>query len=90
MPMRAGEKQGKPLLGSDEPSLWYEAAAALAQLKTDGPPLSPEQLEERRSAAEAALEREATAFENAIGEQPLMPHAAHVHRNPRETCHVPR
>ncbi|CAL8467747.1 g7285 [Coccomyxa elongata] len=64
---RPGEKQGKPLLGSSEPSLWYEAAAALPPLEADGATLSPEQLEERRSAAEHALANEAAAFENAIG-----------------------
>ncbi len=65
----AGEKQGKPLLGSSEPSVWYEAAAALPPLEADGATLSPEQLEERRSAAEHALANEAAAFENAIGKQ---------------------
>lgn len=67
--LHAGEKQGKPLLGSNEPSLWYEAAAALPPLQADGATLSPEQLEERRSAAEQALANEAAAFENTIGEQ---------------------
>ena len=66
--MHPGEKQGKPLLGLDEPSLWYEAAAALPPLKADGAILTPEQLEERRAAAEEALANEAAAFENAIGE----------------------
>lgn len=65
----AGEKQGKALLGSDEPSLWYEAAAALPPLNADGATLSPEELEERRAAAEQALANEAAAIENAIGEQ---------------------
>ncbi len=69
MHQHAGEKQGKSLLGSNEPSLWYEAAAALPLLEADGSTLSPEQLEERRSTAEQALANEAAAFENAIGEQ---------------------
>ena len=65
----AGEKQGKSLLGANEPSLWYEAAAALPPLDTSAQQsLSQDEVEERRLAAEEAMAGEAASFEKAFGE----------------------
>lgn len=65
----AGDKAGKSLLGDDAPALWYEALAALPPLKDAGaaPQLSPEEVEERRAAAEQAMQDEAAAFEANLG-----------------------
>ena len=67
-PVLAGEKSGKSLLGADEPSLWYEAAAALPQLiPRSSHALSHDEIEERRAAAEEAITTEAASFEKAFG-----------------------
>ncbi len=72
--LRVGEKQGKSLLGADEPSLWYEAAAALPPLEASvQQPLSQDEVEERRLAAEDAMDGEAAAFEKAFGELLALP-----------------
>ena len=72
--LRVGEKQGKSLLGADEPSLWYEAAAALPPLEASAQqPLSQDEVEERRLAAEDAMAGEAAAFEKAFGELLALP-----------------
>ena len=65
----AGVKAGKPLLGDDSPSLWYEALAALPPLKdaSAAPQLAAEEVEERRAAAEQAMQAEAAAFEASLG-----------------------
>ena len=64
----AGEKSGKSLLGADEPSLWYEAAAGLPQLDpASSHALSHDDIEERRAAAEEAITAEAASFEKAFG-----------------------
>lgn len=72
--LHTGEKQGKSLLGADEPSLWYEAAAALPPLDSSAShSLSQDEMEERRLAAEAAMDGEAASFEKAFGELPALP-----------------
>ena len=72
--LHTGEKQGKSLLGADEPSLWYEAAAALPPLDfSANHSLSQDEVEEGRLAAEGAMAREAASFEKAFGELPALP-----------------
>ncbi len=72
--LRVGEKQGKSLLDADEPSLWYEAAAALPPLDSSAQqPLSQDEVEERRLAAEDAMAGEAASFEKAFGELLALP-----------------
>lgn len=68
----AGEKQGKSLLGADEPSLWYEGAAALPPMEpTAHQSFSQDEMEEKRLLAEDAMATEAAAFEKAFGQSPL-------------------
>jgi len=64
----AGEKQGKSLLGADEPSLWHEAAAALPPVDSAAQQsLSVDEVEEKRLVAEEAMAGEAASFEKAFG-----------------------
>jgi ribosome biogenesis protein MAK21 len=64
---RPGESKGRSLMGADEPTIWYEAAAGLPPLAP--PPgrasgaLGEAAAEKLRSAGEALVEREAGAFE---------------------------
>ena len=63
---RAG--QGR-LLPRDEPSIWYEAAAAIAAPEAPvGPPASEAQRAQLQADAEASLQAEANAFERDLGE----------------------
>jgi ribosome biogenesis protein MAK21 len=60
----AGEARGRSLLGKDEPTIWYEAAAGLPRLDPGGqPPLDESASEGLRQKAEGLVEREAAAFE---------------------------
>jgi hypothetical protein len=63
---RPGAGSGKSLLGRDEPTIWYEAAAGLPPLKdadTAGPPLDEAAAAVLRQRAEALLDHEAAVFE---------------------------
>ena len=67
--LHTGEKQGKSLLGADEPSLWYEAAGSLPPLDASArQSLTRDEVEERRLAAEEAMAGEAASFEKAFRE----------------------
>ena len=56
-------------MGRDEPSLWYEAAAALGACNPseDEGPVGPEKMQQLQQQGEAALENEARHFEHDIG-----------------------
>lgn len=63
---RPGAGTGKSLLGRDEPTIWYEAAAGLPPLKdadAAGPPLDEAAAAAMRQRAEALLDHEAAVFE---------------------------
>jgi hypothetical protein len=51
----AGEKQGKSLLGKDEPTIWYEAAAALPPLPATSETVSDEVVEQLRMQVRVAF-----------------------------------
>ncbi len=68
----AGEKQGHSLLARDSPSLWYEAAAALAPLPVltgaaAAASVTEAEFEAKKQAALAALQNEETFFERDLG-----------------------
>jgi hypothetical protein len=64
----AGEKSGRLLLlDSSEPSLWYEAAAALPPVQERHTEQDQQFVEQSRQAAEQALEAESSAFEKDFG-----------------------
>jgi hypothetical protein len=68
----AGEKQGHSLLARDSPSLWYEAAAALAPLPVltgaaVAASVTEAEFEAKKQAALGALQNEETVFERDLG-----------------------
>ena len=90
--LHTGEKQGKSLLGADEPSLWYEAAEALPPVDASAKQsLSHDEVEERRLVAEEAMAGEAASFEKAFGD-PLATRLCILHplsavpNSPRTYC----
>ncbi len=71
-PNDAGEKQGHSLLARDSPSLWYEAAAALAPLPVltgaaAAATVTEAEFKAKKQAALAALQNEETVFERDLG-----------------------
>lgn len=55
-------------MGKDEPTVWFEAAAALPQLnKNSRTPLSDTAAEQLRQRAEALLDQEQQLFEREMG-----------------------
>lgn len=70
--MFAGEKAGHSLLARDSPSLWYEAAQALAPLPAAtgaAAAITEEEFEAKKQTAIAALQNEEAVFERDLGQQ---------------------
>lgn len=62
----AGEKHGKSLLGKDEPTIWYQAAAALPALPPASEQLPDDVIDNLRTQGEQLLEAEAAAFQKEL------------------------
>ncbi|GFH16007.1 CBF domain-containing protein, partial [Haematococcus lacustris] len=60
---RPGEQHGKSLLGKSDPTIWFEAAAALPPLPASDQPISDEDVERLRQQGEQMLANEAASFE---------------------------
>ncbi|KAL6757303.1 CBF/Mak21 family-domain-containing protein [Haematococcus lacustris] len=60
---RPGEQHGKSLLGKSDPTVWFEAAAALPPLPASDQPISDEDVERLRQQGEQMLANEAASFE---------------------------
>ena len=68
--------EGPSLLGRNEPSLWYEAAAALGPCEgsAEEAPVGPDRMQQLQQQGEAALENEARLFDRDLSESLHMAH----------------